>query len=52
MESTWPSMPSFKKDTLWPDFLKTHFVIVLRAVNHPESASLSVPGNRQITRLR
>ena len=24
MESVWPSMPSFKKDTLWPDFLKTH----------------------------
>ena len=24
MESAWPSMPSFKIDTLWPDFLKTY----------------------------
>ena len=24
MESAWQSMPSFKIDTLWPDFLKTH----------------------------
>ena len=24
MESAWPSMPSFKIDTLWPEFLKTH----------------------------
>ena len=24
MESAWPSMPSFKIDTLCPDFLKTH----------------------------
>ena len=24
MESTWPSMPSFKIDSLWPHFLKTH----------------------------
>ena len=24
MESAWPSMPSFKIDTLWPGFLKTH----------------------------
>ena len=23
MESTWPSMPSFKIDPLWPHFLKT-----------------------------
>ena len=24
IESTWPSMPSFKINSLWPDFLKTH----------------------------
>ena len=26
MELAWPSMPSFKIDTLWPDFLKTHLM--------------------------
>ena len=41
MESAWPSMPSFKKDTLWPDFLKTH----LRGDSPMDTIlSIKVPG--------
>ena len=41
MESAWPSMPSFKKDTLWPDFLKTH----LRGDSPMDTTlSIKVPG--------
>ena len=39
MESTWPSMPFFKIDSLWPHFLKTH----LRG-DSPMDTTLS-PGN-------
>ena len=41
MESAWPSMPSFKIDILWPDFLKTH----LRGDSPMDTTlSIKVPG--------